>query len=126
MNRKPYKRTWMAAFRKMTGVHSNDSLQYNSGSESSDEELDCRMQNGYTFVANRDANESTNYNIQSRARSTTDESSEDFVHTDSHFSVMQFKFALKTGVWDIYLHGLKSMLGGVPHDFIRQEYKRVH
>ena len=56
MNRKQYKRTWMAAFRKMTGVHSNDSLQYNSGSESSDEELDGRMQNEYTFVENRDAN----------------------------------------------------------------------
>jgi len=40
----------MAAFRKMTGVHSNDSLQYNS------------------------------------------ESSEYSVNTDSHFSVMQFKF----------------------------------
>src|SRR6218665_3083768 len=92
MNRKRYKRTWMAAFRKMTGVHSNDSLQYNSGSESSDEELDGRMQNEYTFVENRDANASTSCNIQSRARSTTHESSEYSVNTDSHFSVMQLKF----------------------------------
>jgi len=114
----------MAAFRKMTGVHSNDSLQYNSGSESSDEELDCRMSTLSLKIVMLTQVQAAIFNQELEALLT---SHLNILLTQIRiFLLCNSNFALKTGVWDIYLHGLKSMLGGVPHDFIRQEYKRVH
>ena len=53
------------------------------------------MQNEDTFIENCAANESTSYDIQLRARSTADESSEYFFNTDSymkHCSWFNFEY----------------------------------
>ena len=84
VNRKRYKRTWIAAFRKMTATCSSDSLQCDIAS---DDEFYGRLQNDDAIGDNHD-NETSNISVELTARGTASDKCSEYsekTHSDMEY-----------------------------------------